>query len=695
MAGLIVRRLFLLPAIALCLLPLSGRSGHRSGPKDEASPPSYDFRIEDGWLKMRDGVRLAATYYSPVPRSPGERFPVLFEFLPYRKDDGGYIGIYSLYTYFVRRGYILARVDIRGTGSSEGTFPLREYSEQELDDAGETIDQLSRLPGSNGNVGMWGISWGGFNAIQVAMRRPPALKAILAAMATDDLYHDDIHYIDGAFHVDEWAFWFDHSKAIPRSPDYPIDERYYRERFESTPGLLTYLKQQGDGEFWSRNSLRNQYAKVRVPCYLIGGLLDGYRDSIPRMLEKMTVPIKAEVGPWNHAWPDDGTPGPNYEWRREAVRWWDQWLKGRETGVRSDPRLVIYLRAGQAPDAGLTMTPGSWLAGDWPIPGTTWKRFYPAANGRLREGPGAVGADALFYVPSYGISTGLWWGEPTGDMRPDDAGSLVYDGDVLTERFAIVGLPRVRLRVKAGAPLAHWIARLEDVFPDGRVALVAGGLLNGAHRRSRLHPEPQVPGEADDLEFELHLTTWTFEPGHRVRLSVSNSLFPMIWPTPDLMTTTVVTGVEATRIELPIIPAGPLGAPAFKPAEKREVRTDARDLGSDVWPQGTNEWKRDAARGLVTYTWSGKSRYEIRDRRFEATEKNVYETNESDPASSRFLGEDSDRIELRGRTIDVLTSVEIRSDAGSFHVLFVRRILENGRLLRERTWQETIPRAFQ
>jgi hypothetical protein len=161
------------------------------------------------------------------------------------------------------------------------------------------------------------------------------------------------------------------------------------------------------------------------------------------------------------------------------------------------------------------------------------------------------------------------------------------------------------------------------------------------------------------------------------------------------MTTTLVTGVEATRIELPIVPAGRLGAPAFRPTEKREVRTDARDLGSDVWPQGTSEWKRDTARGLVTYTWSGKSRYEIRDRRFEATEKNVYETNESDPANSRFLGEASDRIELRGRTIDVLTSAEIRSDAGNFHVTFVRRILENGRLLRRREWQETIPRDFQ
>ena len=695
MARLAIHRILALPAIALCLLQLSGQYAPHPGAKEEVSPPTYDFRTEDGWLKMKDGVRLAVTYYKPVPRSAGERFPVLFEFLPYRKDDGGYIGMYSLYTYFVRRGYILARVDIRGTGSSEGTFPLREYSEQELDDAVETIDKLSRLPASNGNVGMWGISWGGFNAIQVAMRRPPALKAILAAMATDDLYHDDIHYIDGAFHVDEWAFWFDHSKGIPRSPDYQIDEAYDRERLESYPGLLTYLKQQRDGDFWSRNSLRGQYAKIQVPCYLVGGLLDGYRDSIPRMLEEMKVPIKAEVGPWNHAWPDDGTPGPNYEWRHEAVRWWDQWLKGKETGVRSDPRLVIYLRAGHAPDDELTMTPGRWIAGDWPIPGTTWKKLFPASGGRLRERPGMTGGDALFYVPSYGISTGLWWGEPTGDMRPDDAGGLVYDSEVLREKIEIVGLPRVRLRVKASAPLAHWVARLEDVLPDGRVALVTGGLLNSSQRRSRLQPELLVPGESYDLEFELHLTTWTFQPGHRVRLSVSNSLFPMIWPTPYLMTTTLVTGVETTCIELPIIPAGRLGAPAFRPAEKREVGTDARDLGSDVWPQGMNEWKRDTARGLVTYTWSGKSRYEIRDRRFEATERNVYETNEPDPANSRFLGEDSDRIELRGRTIDILTSVEIRSDAGNFHVNFVRRVLENGRLVRKRKWQETIPRVFQ
>jgi putative CocE/NonD family hydrolase len=662
--------------------------------RDNVSQPVYDFKIETAWLTMKDGVKLSATLYRPVPRSPGEKFPVIFEFLPYRKDDGGYIGTYSLYTYFVRRGFIMVRADIRGTGSSEGTFPLREYSEQELDDAVDIIGQLSAMPGSNGNVGMWGISWGGFNAIQVAMRRPPALKAILAAMATDDLYHDDIHYIDGAFHVDEWAFWFDHSKAIPRSPDYPLDEAYFMERFDSYPGLLTYLKQQKDGEFWRRNSLRWQYDKINIPCYLIGGLLDGYRDSIPRMLENMKVPIKAEVGPWNHAWPDDGTPGPNYEWRYEAVRWWDRWLKGKNTGVLDDPRFTVFLREGHVPDASLAMTAGRWIKGEWPIPGTTWKIFYPAEDHELRTQPSPQASESLCYIPTYGVNTGLWWGEPTDDMRPDDAGSLVFDSARMDKAFEIVGFPQVRLRVLADAPLAHWAARLEDVFPDGRVSLVTGALINGSQWRSRLDPQPLKPGETYDLEFEMHFTTWTFQPGHRLRLSVTNSLFPMIWPTPYPMTPKLLIGIEDTRLELPVIPARQRRAPSLRPPEKREVRADARDLGSEVWPQGTYEWKRDLWRGIVSVEWRGKSSFEIQGRRYHSTEKNYYEANEKVPAQSHFLGEDSDRIELPGRNVYLLTNVELRSDEKNFYITFIRQIFENDQLIRRRQWDETIPRMF-
>ena len=214
------------------------------------------------------------------------------------------------------------------------------------------------------------------------------------------------------------------------------------------------------------------------------------------------------------------------------------------------------------------------------------------------------------------MNTGLWWGEPTADMRPDDAGSLTFDSPPLDEGFAIVGSPRVRLRVSADAPLAHWAARLEDVFPDGRVSLVAGALLPGAQRNSRLDPAALVPGEFYDLEFEMHFTTWTFAPGHRVRVAVSNSLFPMIWPTPYPMTTRLVTGSEATRIELPVIPAQERGGPSFEAPEKREERGDARDLGGGAWPIGAfTEWRRDlaqrdgrASNGGETSTWEIQGR---------------------------------------------------------------------------------------
>ena len=676
-------------------LPVTMAWPARSETKTGATSPVYDFVIETSWLTMKDGVRLSATFFKPVPTSPNEKFPVLFEFLPYRKDDSFYLRDYPLYTYFVRRGFIMAKVDIRGTGSSEGPLPPREYSEQELDDAVEIINQLSKLPESNGRVGMWGISWGGFNAIQVAMRRPPALTAILACCATDDLYHDDVHYIDGAFHVDEYEMIIDHENGLPAPPDYKLDEAYFEHRFNAYPWFLTYLKQQLDGDFWRRNSLRWKFEKIQVPCYLIGGLLDGYRDSIPRMLENMKVPIKAEIGPWNHAWPDNGEPGPNYEWRHEAVRWWDYWLKNKNTGVLEDPRFTFFIREGHGPDAALKMTPGHWVGEDWPIAGTTWKKLFPSDDHQLNSDPGNPTEEPLRYVSSYGHATGLWWGEPTGDMRPDDAGSLVFDSPRLEQGFEIVGFPKVRLRVSADASLTHWIARLEDVNPDGTVSLVTGALLNGAQRQSRLRPEPLVPGKVYDLEFDLHFTTWTFKPGHRVRLAVSNALFPMIWPTPGAMMTRLFIGVENTNLKLPVIPHIKRKEPAFKPPEPREDRPDARSLGGDSWPQGLYEKKQDLWKGITSVEWQGSSAYEIRGQTYRVRERNYYETNEERPSESAFHGQASHRIELKGRTLDLFTRLDVASDEKNFYVNFKREIFENNKPVRQREWQETIPRKFQ
>lgn len=655
----------------------------------------YDFVIESTWLTMKDGVRLSATFFKPISRSPDEKFPVLFEFLPYRKDDSFYMRDYPLYSYFVKRGFIMAKVDLRGTGTSEGAVPPREYSDQELEDAVEIIDLLSKMPESNGRVGMWGISWGGFNAIQVAMRQPSALKAILALDASDDLFHDDVHYIDGALHVDAYELSIDHDNGLPQPPDYKLDKAYFQNRFNAYPWFFTYLKQQKDGDFWRENSLRWQYDKIRVPAYLIGGLLDGYRDSVPRMFENMDVPIKAVIGPWTHSWPDNGVPGPNYEWRHDAVRWWDYWLKNRDTGILGDPRFTVFIREGHRPDANLELTPGHWICEDWPFQGTTYKMFFPAEDRRLRTNPGRPAVESLRYVPSYGIATGFWWGEPTGDMRPDDAGSLCFDSKVIEESLEIVGFPRVKLRVSVDAPLAHWIVRLEDVQPDGGVSLVTGGLLNGSQRQSRLEPSLLEPGKTYDIEFDMHFTTWTFQPGHRIRLSISNALFPMIWPTPYPMTTRLFVGIESTSLELPVIPHRKRKGPDFKSPEPREKRSDARPLGVDVWPHGFYEMKRDMWKLRVSVDWKGKKDFEIQGRRYYTFERTYYEINDDRPAESHFRGEAGHHIELEERTLDLKTTINMDSDETKFYVTFLREIYENGLLVRKREWKETIARLFQ
>ncbi len=187
------------------------------------SPPSYGVELKKTWIPMRDGVRLAVTLYMPAGLKAGVRVPALLEYLPYRKDDDEAVRDYGTHAYFARRGYVGARVDIRGFGNSEGTPPDREYSQQEQRDGEHVIAWLASQPWSNGNVGMLGISWGGFNSIQMALRKPPALKAILAVAATEELFKEDVHYMDGIFHVDEFELTMDLDQGRTGAPDFSLD----------------------------------------------------------------------------------------------------------------------------------------------------------------------------------------------------------------------------------------------------------------------------------------------------------------------------------------------------------------------------------------------------------------------------------------------------------------------------------------
>lgn len=654
------------------------------------------MQVEEFLITMPDGIRLAADLFVPEDLHGQGPLPAVLEYLPYRKDDGRE-RTWDLFSYVVERGYVGARVDIRGTGRSEGVLPDREYSDQEQADGEVVIDWLSRQPWSNGNVGMWGISWGGFNSIQMAMREPapPALKSICALMATDDLFHDDVHYIDGIMHVDEYVMMIDLLNAKTRSPDFPMDEASLAARFDQPPWFLTWLKQQRGGPFWQRGSLRPRYRRIRIPTYVIGGYYDGYRDSVPRMMEHMTAPTRGLMGPWNHSFPHDAVPGPEIEWRADVLRWWDRWLKGIDNGVEREPAFTIYIRRPYPPDVDLRTIPGEWRSLDgWPAHGLRTTTLYLRSDRTLGEQPGGPDVHLLAYVPSIGANASMWWGELTPDQRPADAFSLVYETQSFQQEVEVLGFPRLELRAAADAKLAHWFGRISDVAPDGTTTLVAGGGINGAQRDSVEEPEYLEPGRTYDIVLDLHFTSWVFEPGHRLRLAICNAMFPMIWPSPYPMTTSLTVGGDrGSRLVLPVAPSHDRPAPPL-PSATPVVRPDGYASEGEVLP---DTWTliRDEAAATTTVEWEGKDSRRLPWGFGATTERLSYHVDDHDPAHTAFRGEAIMDVEVSERRIRWHHVVEVRSDEKVFAYLYRRELHENDELIRERSWEEQVPRDHQ
>jgi len=660
---------------------------------ERPSPPAYGVRMEQAWIPMKDGVRLAATLYMPDGAKPNEKFPALLEYLPYRKDDGTAAEDYSKHAYFARRGYVSVRVDIRGFGASEGVPPEREYSEQEQVDGEQVIAWLAHQPWSNGNVGMFGISWGGFTALQMAMRHAPGLKAIVAVHATGELFHDDVHYVDGMAHIDEFELNMDMAEGWVGAPDYSLDEKVLGPRFDSPPWSLLYLKHQHDGPFW-RDRVR-PLSEITIPSFLIGGLQDGYRDNVPDMLVQSKAPIKAIVGPWNHSFPNNADFGPRVEWRDQAVRWFDYWLKGRDTGVTHDPRLVIYMQHWRPPDPGLESVPGEWRREDaWPPAGVENKTLFLQGNHTLAMSSPPQDTHQLKYVPTIGVEAGFWWGELLSDPRPVDAFSLVYDSAPLETDTAILGRPHALLQAAATAPLADWFARLSDVAPDGTVTQITGAGLNGAQRDSMTEPRDLEPGKFYPLKIEMHLTSWVFPKGHRIRVAISNALWPMILPTPYSMTTSLQLGGESgSRLVLPVVPVHGEPAPEFSPPQPMEERNDIKSEGFP-WP---GEWtvERDEARQKTTVHWKGKDGYRYPWGTQDDFESLAYEGDDAHPETCAVRGEAESMFTLKGRTLVWRGHLSVTTDQKNFYYKYTRELLKDGQMIKTKTWQEAIPRDHQ
>ena len=649
--------------------------------------------MENGSIPMKDGIRLAMTLYRPTGGKSDEKFPAILEYHPYRKDDAMAAQDYEIYSYFARRGYVCARVDIRGFGNSEGVPTDREYSVREQEDGLQIIHWLATQPWSNGNVGMMGISWSGFNSLQMAMLHPPELKAILAIDASAELFHDDIHFIDGTVHIDEFELNMDMAPGMTGAPDYTLDEKVLGPRFDAPPWSLLYLKHQRDGEFW-RSPVR-PYSEIKIPSFLIGGLQDGYRDSVPDMLMQAKAPIKAIVGPWNHTFPHDCDFAPLIEWRDQAVRFWDYWLKGHDTGVLQDPRLVIYMQHWHPPDPNLKAIQGEWRREDtWPPPEAKNETLFLQSDHTLAATAAEPETHSLKYVPSVGVEQGFWWGELLNDVRPMDGFSLVYDSASLAEDLAILGRPRALLRASASAIQADWFARLSDVAPDGEVTEITGAGINGAQRKSMSDPKDLDPGQVYPLDIELHLTSWVFPRGHRIRIAISNAVWPMILPTPYAMTTTLqLGGADGSRLILPIVPVNGTPAPDFQPPAVSEERQDIHSFGEMLpgeWSithnlrtqQATAYWHGMAG---TVYPWGKETDYESL----------TYRVDDDHPETSSTDGEAKSVFALKGRTLTWQGHLLITTDQQNFYYQYKRELLKDGKMIKQKTWQETIPRDHQ
>jgi len=326
--------------------------------------------MADVWITVDDGVRLAATLYLPRGSAPS---PCLLEALPYRKDDvtASYISEYErLRDEF---GYAVCRVDLRGTGSSEGVL-VDEYPSREQDDLCAVIAWLAGQPWCTGAVGMFGTSYSGFNSIQVAARRPPALKAIVPIYATDDRYTDDVHYMGGTLRLLDVIDYPTYMVAMNALP--PVPRVYgegwrdeWRRRLDALePWLLRWIEETTDGDYWRHGSLRPGYGRVAVPTMLVAGWADGYRNNSFRTyaaLASAGTPARLIVGPWSHMSAARSLPGPHLDLVAEMARWFDRWLRGADskasagTGIGAsgdpsggEPSIVYFGRRSDRPAPG-------------------------------------------------------------------------------------------------------------------------------------------------------------------------------------------------------------------------------------------------------------------------------------------------------------------------------------------------------
>ncbi|MGW7520213.1 CocE/NonD family hydrolase [Streptomyces sp. NPDC054796] len=684
-------------------------------------------------VPMSDGTLLSARVWRPTS-SDQEPVPAVLEYVPYRQRDLTSVRDSIHHPYIAGHGYACVRVDLRGTGDSEGVLE-DEYLEQEQRDAEDILAWLADQPWCDGNTGMMGISWGAFAALQVAARQPESLRAVVIASFTDDRYADDMHYMGGALLSDNLAEAGTMFAYATCPPDPAVaGERWremWRERLENTePWVLEWLRHQRRDDYWRHASVCEDYSAVRCPVLASSGWADGYSNAVTRLLAHLNVPRKGLIGPWSHKFPHLGEPGPAIGYLQEVVRWWDHWLKGVDNGVMEGPVLSAWMQDSVPPSTSYEERPGRWVGErEWPSPGIE-QVAHPLLRHRIAD-PAHVdtshtdgthvdgdmdgdkdgdmdGDDcASAHTPgealtvqsplSVGQFAGKWasYNAPPDlpyDQREEDGGSLVFDTEPLDERVEILGSPSVELDLSVSEPVAQVAARLSDVAPDGSATRVTYGVLNLAHRNGTDAPEPLEPGRRYRARFQLNGVAQAFPPGHRIRLSLSTSYWPLAWPPPKPVLLSVYE--RSSTLTLPFRPAD---APDGLPREPFGEAEGTPPLATTSLTPPEERW--DVKRDLIGYT----SELEIvKDRGMERFEDIALDVGRR--AYERYAAVADDFTSVSGESTwtmtfrreaweaRVVTRTVLSSDETDFFVHATLDGYEGERRVFSRTWNETVPR---
>ncbi|WP_411149088.1 CocE/NonD family hydrolase [Streptomyces sp. A30] len=671
----------------------------------------YDTKEEEHVrIPMSDGVQLSARLWRPTS-SDDEPVPAVLEYIPYRKRDLTSVRDSVHHPYIAGHGYACVRVDVRGTGDSEGVLK-DEYLEQEQADAEEVLAWLAEQPWCDGRTGMMGISWGAFAALQVAARQPPSLRAIVIASFTDDRHADDMHYMGGAMLSDNLAeagTMFAYATCPPDPA--VVGDRWrdmWHERLENTgPWVLPWLRHQRRDDYWRHASVSENYQDVRCPVLASSGWADGYSNAVTRLLGNLDVPRKGLIGPWSHKFPHLGEPGPAIGYLQEVVRWWDHWLKGVDNGVMDGPMLHTWMQDSVPPSTSYEERPGRWVAEPaWPSPYIR-PVTYPLTRHRIGSpdppseetaaGEGDGAAMTVRSPLSVGQFAGKWasYNAPPDlpyDQREEDGGSLVFETEPLTERLEILGSPSVELDLSADEPVAMVAARLSDVSPDGAATRVTYGLLNLTRRDSTEDPEPLEPGRRYRATVHLNGVAQAFPPGHRIRLSLSTSYWPLAWPPPEAALLSVHE--SSSTLTLPVRPTdepdevppnpfdepegtAPLAVTRLTPLEQRwDVK---RDL---IGYHAALEIVKD--QGLIRFDGIGLDAGRRAYERYATVADDFTSVSGESTWTMRFRREDWD--------IRVVTHTRLSCDERDFFVDATLDGYEGDRRVFSRTWNETVPR---